>query len=137
MMNQWDGYAERARQQLPAAPQPLLDGYVKWAPWVAMVFGALGAILAVAGLLGLSVATASGVPGGFGALVNVALLLVVCVLEFIGGYQMRLGSLTGWWILAIGLALNLLTSLLSLAVLGFIITLLVAYIHLQVKPRYH
>ena len=142
MMNQWDDYAERARQQLPAAPESLLDGYVKWAPLVAMILAALGAIfgiIAFIALLGIStaVAGAGGGLGGFGALLGVALLLIVEVLVFVGGLRMRQGLLTGWWILAVGLALNVLTSLFSISLLGLVITLLVAYIHLQVKPRYH
>ena len=141
MMNQWDDYAERARQQLPAAPEPLLDGYVKWAPLVAMILGALFAIITVFGLVillaGSVVATAVGSTGVFGTLVNVVLVLIVCVLVFVGGLRMRQGLLTGWWILAFGLALNVLTSIFSISILGLIITLAVAYLHLQVKPRYH
>jgi len=141
MMNQWDDYAEKARSQLPAAPEPLLNGYVKWAPLVAMILSALGlifAIIAFVALLGLSaVAAATGSAGGFGALLNIVLLLIVYVLVFIGGFRMRQGSLTGWWILAVGLALSLVVSLFSLQILGFVITLAFAYVHLQVKPRYH
>src|SRR5437773_127691 len=142
MMNQWDDYAERARQQLPAAPESLLDGYVKWAPLVAMILAALGFIFGIIGfiaLLGLSVvATAAGAGlGGFGAILNTALGLIVNVLVFVGGLRMRQGLLTGWWILALGLALGLVTSLFSLQILVFIIILAFAYLHLQVKPRYH
>ena len=50
---QWDDYADRLRQQLPAAPPELLDGYVKWMPWVAIVLGAIGLFWSVVfGLLG-------------------------------------------------------------------------------------
>jgi hypothetical protein len=45
-------------------------------------------------------------------------------------------SAIGWWILAIGLILNALNSLIRAAILGLLITLAIAYVHLQVKPRY-
>src|ERR1700682_3084908 len=110
MMNQWDDYAERARQQLPAAPEPLLDGYVKAGPLVAMILAALSLIFGILGFifaLGISAAaTATGAGlGGFGYLLNSALGLIVSVLVFVGGLRMRQGLLTGWWILALGVAL--------------------------------
>src|ERR687886_1580914 len=47
-MSQWDDYAERLRVQLPAAPEGLLNGYVRWAPWVAIVFGIIGLLATLA-----------------------------------------------------------------------------------------
>jgi hypothetical protein len=43
---------------------------------------------------------------------------------------------TGWWLLALGLAVSILTNLVRLNILGLIIVLLIAYVHLQVKPNY-
>ena len=43
---------------------------------------------------------------------------------------------TGWWIVAAGLVVYLIQDLFGGNVLGLIITLLVAYIHVQVRPRY-
>ena len=40
-LSQWDMYVERLRVQLPAAPEGLVNGYVRWAPWVAIVFGVI------------------------------------------------------------------------------------------------
>jgi hypothetical protein len=54
----------------------------------------------------------------------------------VGGYVMLNRRSTGWWLLAAGLALNLLTGLLSLSVLSVLVALLVAYVHVQVRPRY-
>ena len=43
-LDQWDAYAERLRAQLPPAPEGLLTGYVRWAPWIAMIFGIIGLV---------------------------------------------------------------------------------------------
>src|SRR5882672_8084304 len=52
-MSQLDAYAERLRVQVPAAPENVLDGYVRYAPWVAMIVGAFAA-LALLTLLGIA-----------------------------------------------------------------------------------
>ena len=142
-MSQWDDYAERLRVQLPAAPEGLLNGYVRWAPWVAIVFGIIG-LLATLALLGLGailspfllLAGAQGVQAGGELFLSLVLGLVLAAAEVVGGFLMRDMRLTGWWILALGLAVNLLTSLFHFSALGLVVTLLVAYVHLLVKPRY-
>jgi hypothetical protein len=122
--SQWDEYAERARKQLPAAPEPLLDGYVRYAPWIAIVFGVLGVIGSlVGGILTL------GSP-------LFVLLLLNGVLDVVGGYWMLSRRLSGWWLLAIGLILGIISNLLGASILALIVTVFVAYVHLQVKPRY-
>jgi hypothetical protein len=141
--NQWDQYAEQVRKQLPAAPEGLLTGYMKWAPWVYIVLGAisviflvLGAVLATtASLLGFLFGGAA-VGGGLNALVSIAVGLIFGVLLLVGGIQMRKLSLTGWWIIGVGIALNVLRAVLGISVLGLLISLAVAYVHLLVKPRY-
>jgi hypothetical protein len=44
--------------------------------------------------------------------------------------------LTGWWLLALGMVVTFLSSLFGRSVLVLIVVLLIAYIHLQVKPNY-
>jgi hypothetical protein len=141
--SQWDLYAEQIRKQLPAAPEGVLGAYMRWAPWVAMILGALGFIglLVVGGIFSflspfLLLGGAQGVSAGFDAFVGIVVGLVLAALEVVGGYLMRKGSLTGWWILAIGIALSLLNNLFRISIFSFLITLLIAYVHLQVKPRY-
>lgn len=142
--SQWDEYVERARQQLPAGPPGLLNGYVAWAPWVAIVFGIFGVfgLLALGGILAvlspfLLLGGASGVSAGAGAFLAIAVGLVLSVLEIAGGYLMLKRSLTGWWLLGLGIALSVLRGLFSLSIFGLLLSLLVAWIHLQVKPRYN
>lgn len=142
-ISQWDVYVERLRKRLPAAPEALMSGYVRWAPWVAIVVGILGALalLAVAGLGlvampllvfgGASAVTAGGV-AILAALVGIA----TSALEVVGGVFMLRRRLLGWWILALGIAVSLLTNLLHVAIFGLIISLLIAYVHLEVKPLY-
>src|SRR5207249_1163076 len=41
---QWDDYAAQLREKLPAAPEGLLEWYVKWAPRLAIIFGVIGLV---------------------------------------------------------------------------------------------
>jgi hypothetical protein len=140
-MAQLDTYAERVRVQLPAAPDNVLDIYVKWAPWVIMVFGAL-AVIALLGLLGMTsvllpLFTAfGGYRYGSSILSELVFSLLLAGLDIAGGYMMLKRRITGWWLVAAGLVVYAILDLFSAAVLGLIVTVLVAYLHLQVKPRY-
>jgi hypothetical protein len=141
--NQWDVYAEQIRKQLPAAPEELLAGYMRWAPWVYIVLGAIAIVFLVLGgliLTGVSLLVmaggGSGVSSGLGGLIAVVVGIVVGVLGVVGGLLMRQQRLTGWWIIAVGIVLQLISNLFSVAILGLLITLAVAYVHLLVKPRY-
>jgi hypothetical protein len=144
-MSQLDTYAERARVAMPAAPPGLLDGYMRFYPWVAIVLGVLGVLVF---LLPLIIGTALsplflllGGPSGVGAGSALLLALVVAIigsaLEVISGYLMLKRRLTGWWLMAFGLVLSLLSNLFGRSILSVIVVLLIAYIHLQVKPNYH
>jgi len=142
--SEWDGYADRLREKLPAAPESLLSAYVRWAPWVAIVFGVLGtlgmltllvfgAVLSPLLLLG----GASGVSSGAGLFIAIILGAITSVLEVAGGYLMTKMRLTGWWLLALGIVVGMLNSLIGVSLFGLAINLLVGYVHLLVKPRYH
>jgi len=142
--SQWDDYVERARQQLPAGPPSLLNGYVRFAPWVALVFGVFGvlALLALGGILAvlspvLLLGGASGVGAGADAFLAIAVGLVLAVLELAGGYLMLKRSATGWWLIGLGIAVSAISDLLHFAIVGLIIVLLIAWIHIQVRPQYN
>jgi hypothetical protein len=140
-MSQLDYYAERLRVQVPAAPPNLLDGYVKYVPWVSIIVGAFAA-LALLALLGLAavisplVMTFSGYRYGASLVEEIFFGLVLTILDIIGGYLMLGRKLTGWWLVSAALVVYLLQDLLTASILGLLITLLIAYIHIQVKPRY-
>ncbi len=141
--SQWDLYIERIRTQLPAAPEGLLNGYMTWVPWLAIVFGAFGILVFLATTVLAAVLTplaalggAGGVQAGGMLLVTALLGLAFSVLDVVGGILMLKRRLTGWWLLAVGLAINLVSGLLSVSAVGLVITLLIAYVHIQVKPRY-
>lgn len=141
---QWDAYAEQLRVKLPAAPEALLAGYVRWMPWVALVFGVLSVMLLLFfGLLGAVMAPilavfggAAGIHGAEDFFLTVIVGLVLSGLDVAGGWMMRQRRLTGWWLLAIGLVIGALSDVLHLALFSLLVTLVIAYIHLQVKPRY-
>jgi hypothetical protein len=142
--HQWDRYADDLRAKLPVAPEGLLNGYVRIAPWLAIIFGgisilfllgvlllgaALSPFLLLGGAAGLRAGGMLALTGFFG--------LVASGLDFVGGWLMLGRRLLGWWILALALAVSILTNLFSVSLFGLIISLLIAYVHLQVKPRYH
>ena len=78
-----------------------------------------------------------GSPGtGLGLIVGSLFSLASAALEFIGGWLMLQRKATGWWLLAGGLAVSLLTSLFRVSIVALIVVLLIAYVHLQVKPNY-
>jgi len=140
---QWDDYVERLRVQLPAAPAELLDGYVKWMPWVAIVFGAIGLFWSVVfGLLGviltpfLALGGASGVSFGLAMFIAIIGLLLGSAAELYGGYLMLGRNLSGWWLLAIGLAFSAVASLFNGALFVVLLNLAFGYVHVLVKPRY-
>jgi hypothetical protein len=139
--NQLDGYAEQLRLKLPLAPPGLMHAYMNVVPWVAIVFGILGGLISLAALI-LSTAIGPlmvmlGLGGsGFGLILGSLLLLVVAGLEVAGGILMLRRRVTGWWLLALSMLVSLLSSLLHVSALGLLFWLLVAYVHLEVKPNY-
>lgn len=140
---QWDDSLERIRKQLPPAPEGLLSFYIRWVPWLAIVLSAISLVFLVFfGLLAailtpfLAMSGASGMTAGLSAIVAIVLGIVYSVLGLVGGWQMRSMKLNGWWLLAAGLVISFVSDVLSLSILGIVIVLAVAWIHLQVKPRY-
>lgn len=138
-----DDYLERLRKQLPPAPEGLLNAYARFMPWISIIFGAIGLFFLIIGSLFLAVlgpfmmlAGASGVSAGLGALFGILVGIVISVLAIAGGLMMRRFSVSGWYILAAALVVQALDELLTLRILTLIITVLVAYVHLQVRPRY-
>jgi len=139
--NQLDAYAEQVRVKLPLAPPGLLNGYMNVVPWVAIVFGILGILISLVALVGSSVlgplmvmfgAAGSGLTLILGSLLS----LSIAVLDVVGGWKMVKRQATGWWLLALGYGIALVSSLFHVSILGLIFWLLLAYLHLQVKPEY-
>ena len=139
--SQVDSYAEQLRVKLPLAPPGLLNGYMSVVPWIAIVFGILGILISLAALIGSTVLgplmVMFGAAGtGFTLILASLLSLVIAALEVAGGFMMLQRRLTGWWLLALGMIVSLLSSLLHVSALGLIFWLIIAYVHLQVKPNY-
>ena len=141
---QLDAYADQLRVKLPLPPPGLLDAYMRFAPWIAIVLGILGALALLVGLVGATFLTpflvlfggAAGLGYGGGLIISVIVGLALAILEVVGGYMMVQRRATGWWILAAGIIIQVLSSLFNVGLIFLIIWLLIAYIHLQVKPNY-
>src|SRR5579859_3268239 len=139
--SQVDGYAEQLRVKLPLAPPGLLNGYMSVVPWIAIIFGILGILISLLALIGSTVLgplmVMFGSAGtGFSLILGSLLSLVIAALEVAGGFMMLQRKANGWWLLAIGMIVSLLSSLLHVSALGLIFWLIIAYIHLEVKPNY-
>jgi hypothetical protein len=141
--NQLDVYADELRAKLPAAPEPLTDWYIQWAPWIFIGLGGLGVLFSLGGLflsalIGpfLLLAGAEGVMLSASAFAALAVLLISSGVEVVGGYFMLRRSRTGWWLLAAGIVLGLLYSLVGMNVFSLVFNLAIGYVHLMVKPSY-
>jgi hypothetical protein len=138
-------YADQLRVKLPLAPPGLLDGYMRFAPWIAIVFGVLGVLLMLVGMglatfltpLAVVFGGASGLGYGGSLFLSLIVGLLSAALEVVGGYLMLQRKSTGWWILGLGILVSILTNLVRGSLLVLIVMALIAYIHLQVKPNYH
>jgi hypothetical protein len=73
---------------------------------------------------------------GLSLILGSLLSLVAAAVDVAGGWLMLQRRATGWWLLAIGYVVGMLSSLVHVSILGLIFWLLIAYIHLQVKPNY-
>ena len=141
MSQDWNEYADRIQKQLPAAPEPLLDAYIRWVPWVYLIFGILGLVFGVMFVVLGAVLTPLMVVFGYAGSglsywISILALLVGSALGALGGWGMMQRRLNGWWLIAIGLVINALYSLLTFHILNLVILLAFGYVHLSVKPRY-
>jgi hypothetical protein len=137
--SQLDSYAEQLRVKLPAAPPGLLNFYMSWVPWIAIVFGVLFVVLSLIGLVASTLFSVLGFmfgAPGIGLVVSSIITLIGSVLVLVGGLLMLQRKVTGWWLLAVGLVVGILNSLFHVSILFLIVDLLIAYVHLQVKPNY-
>jgi hypothetical protein len=139
--SQLDTAAEQLRVKLPLAPPGLLNGYMNVVPWVAIVFGVLGILVSLVALVGSTalgpLMVAFGAAGsGLSLILGSLLSLVAAGVDVAGGWMMVQRRATGWWLLSLGYVIGLLSSLVHLSILGLIFWLLLAYLHLQVKPNY-
>jgi|SRR5579859_359149 len=139
--SQADSALDQLRVKLPAAPPGLLDGYMNVWPWVAIVFGILGVLISLVALVGSTalgpVLVMFGAAGsGLTLILGSLLSLVAAAVGVAGGWLMLQRRINGWWLLAIGYVISMLSSLFHVSILGLIFWILLAYIHLQVKPNY-
>jgi hypothetical protein len=140
---QWEEYVEKVRAQVPAAPPGLLDGYCKYFPWVAIILGGLAFLfLLFAGLVTAIIALFAAF-GGLGALfhaiftfLGVILGLAGAGMTALGGYWMLKYKANGWWLVMLGLVVYAISDVLTINIIGLIIVILIAYLHVQVRPRY-
>lgn len=140
---QWEDYAEQLRQRLPEPPPGLQDAYVKWIPWLAIIFGAMGLLFMLLFLLlgaviapFLVLAGSEGMKAGMEGIFSIVLGIVESALGLVGGWLMLRRSATGWWIYAVGLIIGAVSNLASFSIIGLAITLAIAWVHVHVRPRY-
>lgn len=140
---QWEEYVEQAREKLPAPPPNVMDIYCKWIPWIAIILGGIGFLFIVfVGLLGavllpfLALSGAEGVKAGFSTIFALVLGGISSALSFVAGWKMKQMNATGWWIFAVSLVISVLSDLVTFNMVGLLIALALAWIHVHVRPRY-
>src|SRR5689334_5695885 len=118
-----------------------MNGYMNVVPWIAIVFGILGILISLVALIGSTalgpLMVMFGAAGtGLSLILGSLLSLVAAAVDVAGGAMMLQRKSTGWWLLSIGYVVGMLSSLVHASVLGLIFWLIIAYLHLQVKPNY-
>lgn len=140
-------------KKLPALPPKFVDVLVMIAPWIALIFGALGLLGALAGLsafIGLSfmvlpVMGAVGAAVGPIAMLSLALAAAASVLELMAFSGLKKEKFVGWkWLfysMLVGVAGTVVGVVLAastggLPIWGVFWTLVSFYVLFQIKPRY-
>lgn len=127
-------------KKAPELPANIREVLVRIAPWLALIFGALG-VLAGLSLLGLSpVAAISGVKTSSLLLISSVFALVSSVLLLLAFPKLRKGELRGWKLLFWSEVVSVVSSILSLTTVNILVTVLVTliafYLLFQIKPYY-
>lgn len=131
---------EEIFKKLPPLPANAVGVLVKITPWLALIFGILGVLTALAGFGILTAfapfAVAGGVRGyglGFIAAIGLGVSSLMMLLAFPG---LRAGKMSGWTMLFWSEVVNVVASLVGFS-LGSVIGAIIAfYILFQIKPRY-
>lgn len=140
-------------KKLPALPPKGVDILVMIVPWLALIFGLLGVLSAVAGLsafvglsfLALPMMGASAAVVGPIAMLSLALLAVSSVLELMAFSGLKKEKAVGWkWFFysmlvgVVGTVASVVAavSLGGFPVWGIVWTLVSFYLLFQIKPRY-
>lgn len=134
--------------KLPALPVNLKTTLVKIAPWLALIFGILGVLGSIGGvlaLLGLGAFGASMMPYGGMNVVGASALGIVVLLSSLASSVLMLMAYpglkdqkkAGWRLAFWSETVGLLGSLISLNIVGLIISALIGYyILFQIKSSY-
>lgn len=134
------GTVEQFYKKLPSLPINTVDILYKIAPWLALIFGILGVLVALGGLGILTVVAPLAVLGGVGnyglgilSAIGLGISSLLLLLAFSG---LKAGKLSGWNLLFWSEAINIVASLLGLAFGSVIGGLIGLYLIFQIKPRY-
>lgn len=144
---------EDVNKKLPVLPVKAVDILVMIVPWLALIFGLLGVLSAVAGLsafiglsfLALPMMGASAAVVGPMAMLSLALLAVSSVLELMAFSGLKKEKVVGWkWFFysmlvgVVGTAVGIVVSVSvgGFPVWGIVWTLVSFYLLFQIKPRY-
>src|SRR3989338_2094189 len=144
---------EDVNKKLPVLPAKAVDVLVMILPWIALIFGILGVLSAVAGLsafvglsfIALPMMGAYGAAVGPLAMLSLALLSVSSILELMAFSGLKKEKVVGWkwyfYSMLVGVVGTIVGIVMSVSVGGFplwgiIWTLVSFYLLFQIKPRY-
>lgn len=127
-------------KKLPPLPANAVKVLFQLAPWVALIFGILGILTALAGFGVMTAfapfAVAGAVPNygmGFIAAIGLGISSVLMLLAFPG---LKAGKMAGWNMLFLSEVVNVVASLVSISIGGIIGAVIAFYILYQIQPKY-
>ena len=134
-MEEWFG-------KLPVLPVNVKEAIVKIAPWLALVFGILGILAAIAAtglmtVLSPFMLLGGGVGAATGGLVGAVLALAGSVLTLMSYSGLKDRKMAGWKLAFYSQAVGVVSSLVALNLVGAVISGLIGfYLLFQIKSYY-
>lgn len=126
--------------KMPALSAGAKETTAKVLPWVIIVFGLLGlfgwlaSLQLLFGVFGLM--HYAGAFHGFLAIIHLIIAPIAAVLGIYGGYLMLSRSRKGWQLVFYGLLIGVISTLLSLSIVGVVFNFAFGYLLFQIREYY-
>ncbi len=138
--NQIESALEGVFKNLPALPPNAVDALVRITPWLALIFGIMGVLVAVGGLGILSVLAPFAAMGGthrygLGIIATIG-WLVASIMMLMAFPGLKAGKMGGGTLLFWSEAVNAVTSIIGLSIGSVIGAAIAFYLLFQIKSKY-
>ncbi len=140
-VNQLIGTVEEWFSKLPPLPKKWNEVIVKFVPWISLIFGGLGVLVALASF-GILTVLAPFVALGYGAgaassgIIGSVLFLISSALMLLAFPGTKAHKIHGWNLLFYSYVVSLISSVIAFSFGGVIGDLIAFYILFQIKSHY-